>query len=412
MDHWFQMEQMAPATDPMLEGYTSLGFVAGHTETMTLGLLVTGVTYRHPGLLAKIVATLDVLSGGRAQLGIGAAWYEREHRGLGVPYPPVAERFERLEETLQICRQMWSDDDGPFEGRHYQLAETICSPRPISQPHPPILIGGSGERKTLRLVARYADACNLFAVEPRGGRPQARRAAPALRHRGPRPRHGRADDPVRARPARRRRRVRRRDGRLRPPRRHHGRPDAHRRPGRPSSSRSARRSSLASPSSTRPDDLAVPTGRRVGPAADPGHGGRPVLRHGFHAVGVDLVIERAGVAKTTLYRHFPSKDDLIVAYLERRQRPVLGRGSTAPSTRPPRPGAADRPVRRRRHAGHRPGVPGLRVPGDRGRVPRARPPRARDRPRPQAGRAAPACASWPPPPAPPTPPRWPTGCCC
>jgi F420-dependent oxidoreductase-like protein len=163
MDHWFQMEQMAPATDPMLEGYTSLGFVAGHTETMTLGLLVTGVTYRHPGLLAKIVATLDVLSGGRAQLGIGAAWYEREHRGLGVPYPPVAERFERLEETLQICRQMWSDDDGPFEGRHYQLAETICSPRPISEPRPPILIGGSGERKTLRLVARYGDACNLFA---------------------------------------------------------------------------------------------------------------------------------------------------------------------------------------------------------------------------------------------------------
>jgi alkanesulfonate monooxygenase SsuD/methylene tetrahydromethanopterin reductase-like flavin-dependent oxidoreductase (luciferase family) len=114
-------------------------------------------------LLAKIVATLDVLSGGRARLGIGAAWYEREHRGLGVPYPPVAERFERLEETLQICRQMWSDVDGPFEGSHYQLAETICSPRPISKPHPPILIGGSGERKTLRLVARYGDACNLFA---------------------------------------------------------------------------------------------------------------------------------------------------------------------------------------------------------------------------------------------------------
>ncbi|MET1002326.1 MAG: LLM class F420-dependent oxidoreductase [Acidimicrobiia bacterium] len=163
MDHWFQMEQMAPAGDPMLEGYTSLGFVAGHTETLRLGLLVTGVTYRHPGLLAKIVATLDVLSGGRAQLGIGAAWYEREHRGLGVPYPPVAERFERLEETLRICGQMWSDNDGPFDGRHFQLSETICSPRPISQPRPPILVGGSGERKTLRLVARYADACNLFA---------------------------------------------------------------------------------------------------------------------------------------------------------------------------------------------------------------------------------------------------------
>jgi F420-dependent oxidoreductase-like protein len=166
MDHWFQMEMMAPAQDPMLEGYTSLGFLAGHTSTMTLGLLVTGVTYRHPGLLAKIVTTLDVLSGGRGQLGIGAAWYEREHQGLGVPFPPLAERFERLEETLQICLQMWSDDDGPYEGRHYRLAETICSPPPISSPRPRVLIGGTGERKTLRLVARYADACNMFAISP------------------------------------------------------------------------------------------------------------------------------------------------------------------------------------------------------------------------------------------------------
>ncbi|HVA04942.1 MAG TPA: LLM class F420-dependent oxidoreductase [Acidimicrobiales bacterium] len=166
MDHWFQMEMMATSEDPMLEGYTSLGFLAGQTSTMTLGLLVTGVTYRHPGLLAKIVTTLDVLSGGRAQLGIGAAWYEREHRGLGVPFPPLSERFERLEETLQICLQMWSDEVGPFEGRHYQLAETICSPPPISSPRPRVLIGGSGERKTLRLVARYADACNLFAISP------------------------------------------------------------------------------------------------------------------------------------------------------------------------------------------------------------------------------------------------------
>lgn len=165
MDHWFQMDQMAPATEPMLEGYTALGFLAGQTSTMRLGLLVTGVTYRHPGLLAKIVATLDVLSGGRAQLGIGAAWYEREHVGLGVPYPPVSERFERLEETLRICQQMWSDDDGPFAGIHYRLAETICSPRPLTRPRPPILIGGGGERKTLRLVARYADACNLFAAD-------------------------------------------------------------------------------------------------------------------------------------------------------------------------------------------------------------------------------------------------------
>lgn len=162
MDHWFQMETLGGPPEPMLEGYTSLGFVAAHTQRMKLGLLVTGVTYRHPGLLAKIVTTLDVLSGGRAQLGIGAAWYEREHDGLGVPFPPVSERFERLEETLQICRQMWSDDDGPFDGRHYQLAETICSPRPIQHPGPGIMIGGSGERKTLRLVARYADACNLF----------------------------------------------------------------------------------------------------------------------------------------------------------------------------------------------------------------------------------------------------------
>ena len=166
MDHWFQMEQMGSAADPMLEGYTTLGFLAGQTKHMRLGLLVTGVTYRHPGLLAKIVTTLDVLSGGRAQLGIGAAWYEREHLGLGVPYPPLAERFERLEETLQICLQMWGDDDGPYQGKHHQLAETICSPRPISSPRPRILVGGGGEKKTLRLVARYADACNLFASSP------------------------------------------------------------------------------------------------------------------------------------------------------------------------------------------------------------------------------------------------------
>ncbi len=163
MDHWFQMEQFQTSYDPMLEGYTSLGFLAGRTQKMTLGLMVTGVTYRHPGLLAKIVTTLDVLSGGRAMLGLGAAWYEREHKALGVPYPPVAERFERLEEALQICEQMWSDNDGPYEGKHYQLAETICVPKPIQQPRPKILIGGGGEKKTLRFVAKYADACNLFA---------------------------------------------------------------------------------------------------------------------------------------------------------------------------------------------------------------------------------------------------------
>jgi len=162
MDHYFQMERMAPAEDPMLEGYTALGFVAGRTERLRLRLLVTGVTYRYPGLLAKIVTTLDVLSGGRAELGIGAAWYDREHLALGVPFPPVAERFERLEETLQICLQMWSDDNGPYEGKHYRLAETLCSPMPVSEPRPRILIGGGGEKKTLRLVAQYADACNIF----------------------------------------------------------------------------------------------------------------------------------------------------------------------------------------------------------------------------------------------------------
>jgi F420-dependent oxidoreductase-like protein len=164
MDHYFQMDMMAPAEDPMLEGYTALGFVAGVTQSLRLRLLVTGVTYRHPGLLAKIVTTLDVLSGGRAELGIGAAWYEREHLGLGVPFPPVAERFEMLEEALQICLQMWSDDNGAFDGKHFQLAATLCSPAPVSEPRPRIMIGGGGERKTLRLVAQYADACNFFGT--------------------------------------------------------------------------------------------------------------------------------------------------------------------------------------------------------------------------------------------------------
>jgi F420-dependent oxidoreductase-like protein len=162
MDHFFQMEAAAPPEDPMLEGYTALAFIAGRTQTLRLRTLVTGVTYRHPGVLAKTVTTLDVLSAGRAELGIGAAWYDREHAGLGVPFPPVAQRFEMLEEALQICLQMWSDDDGPFDGKHYQLAETLCRPAPVSSPRPRIMIGGGGERKTLRLVAQYADACNLF----------------------------------------------------------------------------------------------------------------------------------------------------------------------------------------------------------------------------------------------------------
>lgn len=162
MDHWFQMEDLGGPASPMLEGYTTLGYLAAVTERLRLGLLVTGVTYRHPGLLAKTVTTLDRLSGGRAMLGIGAAWYEREHTGLGVPFPSVSERFERLEETLEVCRQMWSDDDGPYDGTHYRLAETVCVPPPVQRPGPPVLVGGAGERKTLRLVAQHADACNIF----------------------------------------------------------------------------------------------------------------------------------------------------------------------------------------------------------------------------------------------------------
>ena len=162
-DHFFQMEAMGNAQDPFLEGYTSLGFLAGLTTKIELSLLVTGVTYRYPGLLAKVVTTLDVLSQGRSMLGLGAAWYEREHLALGFPYPPVSQRFEMLEETLQICRQMWSDNDGEYRGKHYRLAETICAPQPIRQP--PILIGGDGEKKTLRLVAQYADIWNSTVTE-------------------------------------------------------------------------------------------------------------------------------------------------------------------------------------------------------------------------------------------------------
>lgn len=164
MDHYLQMDvpSLGGAHAPMLEGYTTLGYLAAHTQTVELQLLVTGVTYRHPALLAKIVTTLDILSGGRATLGIGAAWYEREHRAYGVPFPATSERFERLEEALQIMQQMWGPDEGPFLGRHYQLAETINSPQPLHRPA--IMIGGGGERKTLRLVAQYADAWNIAAA--------------------------------------------------------------------------------------------------------------------------------------------------------------------------------------------------------------------------------------------------------
>ena len=162
MDHFFQIPLIGPPDREMLEAYTTLGYLAGSTSRLKLLTLVTGTVYRHPGVLAKTVTTLDVLSGGRAWLGIGAAWNDEESRGLGIPFPPVAERFERLEETLQICLQMWRGDESPYTGRHYQLERPINSPQALSRPHPPILIGGGGERKTLRLVARYADACNLL----------------------------------------------------------------------------------------------------------------------------------------------------------------------------------------------------------------------------------------------------------
>ena len=163
MDHFFQISVIGPPTNEMLEGWTALTFAAGHTNRIKLGTMVTGVTYRHPGLLVKTATTLDVLSHGRAYFGIGAAWNEEEHLGLGVPFPPVAERFERLEETLQIALQMWAGDEKAYEGKHYHLARPLNSPQSVQRPHPPILIGGTGERKTLRLVAQYGDACNILA---------------------------------------------------------------------------------------------------------------------------------------------------------------------------------------------------------------------------------------------------------
>ena len=181
MDHFFQIASVGPPEHEMLEAYTTLGYLAACTSRAKLLTLVTGAVYRHPGILAKTVTTLDVLSGGRAWLGIGAAWFEREHRALGVPFPPTGERMGRLEEAIRICLQMWSDDDGPFEGRYYRLAETLCSPPPVSKPRPPIMIGGGGEQRTLRLVARYADACNLFDI-PDGGATIRRKLAALARH--------------------------------------------------------------------------------------------------------------------------------------------------------------------------------------------------------------------------------------
>lgn len=162
MDHVWQISAVGPREHEMLEAYTALGFLAAVTERVQLLAWVTAAIYREPGLLAKEVTTLDVLSKGRAMLGIGAAWNEEECVGLGLPFPATAERFERLEETLQICLQMWSDSEEPYAGKHYTLGRTLNSPQSVQRPHPPILIGGGGEKKTLRMVAQYAQACNLF----------------------------------------------------------------------------------------------------------------------------------------------------------------------------------------------------------------------------------------------------------
>jgi F420-dependent oxidoreductase-like protein len=162
MDHLWQIRGVGPAEHDMLEAYTVLGYLAARTKKIELLAWVSAVVYREPGLLAKAVTTLDVLSEGRAALGIGAAWNADEAQGLGLPFPSTKERFERLEEALQICLQMWSESEAAYEGTHYRLGRTLNSPQPLSRPHPPILIGGGGEKKTLRLVAQYAQACNLF----------------------------------------------------------------------------------------------------------------------------------------------------------------------------------------------------------------------------------------------------------
>jgi F420-dependent oxidoreductase-like protein len=162
MDHFFQIGMVGPPENDMLESYTTLGYLAAGTTRVMLGAMVTGVIYRYPGILVKAVTTLDVLCGGRAYFGIGAAWNEQESTGLGVPFPPIATRFELLEEALQITKQMWSANDGAYHGRHNRLERTLCSPQPLSRPHPPILVAGGGEKKTLRMVAQYADACNLY----------------------------------------------------------------------------------------------------------------------------------------------------------------------------------------------------------------------------------------------------------
>ena len=162
MDHLFQIGSLGPPEHEMLEAYTTLGYLAAHTQRAHLLTVVTGAVYRYPGMIAKIITTLDVLSGGRAMLGIGAAWNEAEARALGIPFPPLAERFDWLEDTLELCHRMWRDDQSPFTGKRFTFERPLNRPQALGRPRPRIMIGGSGEKKTLRLVAKYADACNLF----------------------------------------------------------------------------------------------------------------------------------------------------------------------------------------------------------------------------------------------------------
>jgi len=162
-DHFIQLRRWQ---DPLMEGWLMLAFLAAATNTIRLGTLVTGVTYRHPAILVKQASTLDVLSGGRSYFGVGAAWNEREHKAFGVRYPPIAERFEMLEDLLQVAKRVWSGETGPFDGKHVQLTEQMDNPPPVQRPHPPILIGGGGERKTLRMVAQYGDATHQTTSDP------------------------------------------------------------------------------------------------------------------------------------------------------------------------------------------------------------------------------------------------------
>lgn len=169
MDHLFQLPEdtgLGGPEEPMLEAYATLGFLAGATSRLRLGALVGCALFRQPALLVKAATTVDVLSGGRLTFGIGAGWYEREARGLGLPFPDRRERFARLEEVLKVTHQLWADDRSAFAGRFDQLAEPIIRPQPLGRPHPPIMIGGNGERRTLRLVAQYGDACNFLILEP------------------------------------------------------------------------------------------------------------------------------------------------------------------------------------------------------------------------------------------------------